>query len=62
VRVDRLVTIRGMSKSDAEARVAAQLPDAAREAIADTVIDSDCPLDRLLAQADEIYATFGDAE
>ncbi len=58
VRIDRLVATRGMTKEEAAARVAAQLDDSAREALADVVINSDCPLDELLAEADRIYSQF----
>ena len=58
VRVDRLVTLRGMSKEDAMQRIAAQASDNEREARADTVIDSNCPMDELLAKADEVFASF----
>jgi dephospho-CoA kinase len=58
VRVDRLVTLRGMSKEDAMQRIAAQASDAERDARADTVIDSNCPMDELLAKADEVFASF----
>ncbi|MEL0319745.1 MAG: dephospho-CoA kinase, partial [Aquiluna sp.] len=40
VRIDRLVTLRGMSKEEAMGRITAQACDAEREAKADTVIDS----------------------
>jgi len=58
VRIDRLVTLRGMSKEEAMQRIAAQATDAEREARADTVIDSNCPMDELLAKADEVFASF----
>ena len=58
VRIDRLVTLRGMSKEEAMGRIAAQASDAEREARADTVIDSNCPMDELISRADEVFATF----
>ena len=58
VRIDRLVTLRGMSKEEAMGRIAAQASDAEREAKADTVIDSNCPMDELISRADEVFATF----
>ena len=58
VRIDRLVTLRGMNKEEAMQRIAAQATDAEREARADTVIDSNCPMDELLAKADEVFASF----
>ncbi|MEL0200002.1 MAG: dephospho-CoA kinase [Aquiluna sp.] len=58
VRIDRLVTLRGMSKEEAMGRITAQATDAEREAKADTVIDSNCPMDELISRADEVFATF----
>lgn len=58
VRIDRLVTLRGMSKEEAMGRITAQASDAEREARADTVIDSNCPMDELISRADEVFATF----
>ena len=58
VRIDRLVTLRGMNKEEAMQRIAAQATDAEQEARADTVIDSNCPMDELLAKADEVFASF----
>ena len=58
VRIDRLVTLRGMSKDEAMGRITAQASDAEREARADTVIDSNCPMDELISRADEVFATF----
>ena len=60
VRVDRLVTLRGLAKEDAMARVAAQATDAERESVANVVIDSNCPMDELIARADEVFADFRD--
>lgn len=58
VRIDRLVTLRGMPKEEALRRIAAQATDDEREAKADTVIDSNCPMDELLARADEVFQSF----
>jgi dephospho-CoA kinase len=58
VRLDRLITLRGMSKEEALSRIAAQASDAEREAKADTIIDSNCPMDELLARADEVFTSF----
>ena len=58
VRVDRLVTLRGLSAEEAIARIRSQATDQEREAVSDTVIDSDCPLDELLAKADDVFAGF----
>lgn len=40
VRLDRLVRLRGMSEADARARIASQVDDADRRAMADVVIDT----------------------
>lgn len=40
VRIDRMVRLRGMTRADAEQRIAHQADDAARRAIADVVIDT----------------------
>ena len=58
VRLDRLITLRGMSKEEALSRIGAQASDAEREAKADTIIDSNCPMDELLARADEVFTSF----
>jgi len=58
VRIDRLVTLRGMSKEEAIGRISAQASDAEREAKADTVINSNCSMDELISRADEVFATF----
>ena len=56
VRVQRLVQSRGMTEGEAKARISAQASDEQREAIADYVIHSDCPMDELFAQVDRIHA------
>lgn len=58
VRIDRLVSTRGMDWAEAQARVSSQASDSDREKLADTVIYSDCPLDELLAQADHVFESF----
>jgi len=56
VRVERLVSLRGMQEEDARARVAAQLSDEDRRALASDVIDTGGSLDATLAQVDELWA------
>ena len=56
VRVERLVQSRGMTETEAKARIAAQASDAQREAIADFVINADCTMEELFAQVDRIHA------
>uniref|UniRef100_UPI0040477783 dephospho-CoA kinase n=1 Tax=Aquiluna sp. TaxID=2053504 RepID=UPI0040477783 len=56
VRVERLLQSRGMTETEAKARIAAQASDAQREAIADFVINADCTKEELFAQVDRIHA------
>ena len=56
-RIERMVTLRGMSEAEARSRVKAQSTDAERLAIADVVIDSNGTLDDTLRQADELWQT-----
>ena len=56
VRVERLVQSRGMTVTEAKARIAAQASDEQREAIADFVINADCTMEELFAQVDRIHA------
>lgn len=60
VRRQRLVELRGMSEADAAARLASQVPDEARLAIADVVIDTTGSLDDTLRQVDELWETLGE--
>lgn len=55
VRRRRLVELRGMSEADADARLASQVSDAARLAIADVVIDTTGSLDETQRRADEFW-------
>ncbi len=55
VRARRLVTLRGMSEQEAAARIAAQVSDEQRLAIADVVIDTNGGLDETLRQTDELW-------
>jgi dephospho-CoA kinase len=59
VRVQRLVSNRGMTESEASSRIAAQASDSEREAVADIVIDSNCTFEELLQRADSVYQSFG---
>ena len=58
VRVRRLADSRGMTEAEARSRIAAQATDIQREAVADLVIDSNCPLEELIQKADAIYMGF----
>ena len=55
-RVERLVRLRGMSEEDARARIAAQLSDEDRRALASDVIDTGGTLEQTLAQVDTLWS------
>jgi dephospho-CoA kinase len=54
-RLERLVTLRGLSRDEAVHRLNSQATDTDRLAIADVVIDSNGTLDETLEQADALY-------
>ncbi|MEU1973299.1 dephospho-CoA kinase [Microbacterium sp. NPDC019599] len=56
VRARRLVELREMSETDAEARIASQVSDDARLAVADVVIDTAGTVEETLRQTDELWA------
>lgn len=56
VRERRLVELRGMTSEEARARLASQVPDAQRVAIADAVIDTSGTLERTREQTDALWA------
>lgn len=60
VRARRLVELRGMTEQDAAARLASQVSDDARLAIADVVIDTSGTIAHTLAQTDDLWATLPD--
>jgi dephospho-CoA kinase len=55
VRVARLVADRGMTESDARARIAAQATDEERRAVADVVIVNNGRRDELIDQVDAVW-------
>ena len=55
VQRDRLVRLRGMSEADARARMAAQVNDAARRAVATEVLDNSGPLAALEPQVRALW-------
>lgn len=55
LRRRRLVELRGLTEADAAARIAAQMDDAARLAVADVVIDTAGSLEDTLAQTDALW-------
>lgn len=56
VRIERMIRTRGMSGTQAKARIDSQSPQAARLAIADIVVDSDTDRASMLAHVDRLYA------
>lgn len=55
-QLERLVRLRGMTESEARARMAAQATREQRRAIADLVIDNDGPLAALEPQVRKVWA------
>jgi dephospho-CoA kinase len=55
-RVERLVSIRGLDREEAERRVAAQASDEARRAVADVLVDTTGSLDETIAQVEALWA------
>jgi len=56
VRLDRLANQRGMAPDDARARIAAQVSDDERRAVADAVVDNGGDLDALTTQVEAAWA------
>ncbi|MBO0913377.1 dephospho-CoA kinase [Streptomyces laculatispora] len=55
-QLERLVRLRGMTESDARARMAAQATREQRLAVADLVIDNDGPVEALEPQVREVWS------
>ncbi|GIJ00433.1 dephospho-CoA kinase [Sediminihabitans luteus] len=55
LRVERLVSGRGMGEGEARSRIAAQADDDARRALADVVLDGSGTEDALVAQVDALW-------
>ncbi|WP_322409261.1 dephospho-CoA kinase [Microbacterium invictum] len=55
IRRQRLIDLRGFTEADAQARIAAQVSDEARLALADVVVDTAAPLADTLAQVDRLW-------
>ena len=55
VRIERMVSLRGMSRAEAENRIRSQVPEAERRALADIIIESGGTLEETLAQADAVW-------
>ncbi|WP_098012889.1 dephospho-CoA kinase [Streptomyces sp. sk226] len=54
-QLDRLVSLRGMTESDARARMAAQATREERRAVADLVVDNDGTHEALVEQVDAVW-------
>ncbi|MEU6951640.1 dephospho-CoA kinase [Streptomyces sp. NPDC045714] len=54
-QLERLVTLRGMTESDARARMAAQATREQRRAVADRIVDNDGPLEALEPQVRAVW-------
>lgn len=61
VQLDRLVRLRGMTEVDARARMAAQVDDDARRAVATTVIDNSGPRELLEPQVQQLWVVLTSA-
>lgn len=59
-RLARMMELRGLSREEAERRIASQASDAERRAIADVVIDSGGTLDETIRQTDAVWALVRD--
>lgn len=55
VRIERMVSLRGLSRDEAEKRIRSQAPEEERRALADHLIESGGTLDETLAQADAVW-------
>lgn len=58
-RIRRMVTDRGMTPDDAEARMEAQATDAERAAVASDVLTNDAGVEQLSAQVDAFWESLG---
>ena len=54
-RIERMVSLRGMSREEATRRIRSQVPDEERRALADILIESGGTLEETLARADEVW-------
>jgi dephospho-CoA kinase len=54
-RISRLAETRGMTRDEAESRIAAQATDEQRRAVADVAIENDATLDDLRGRVDEVW-------
>jgi dephospho-CoA kinase len=61
-RVERLVTLRGLSPDESWRRISSQASDEQRLSIADVVIDSNGTIDETLAQVDALWSSLGSTQ
>lgn len=54
-RIERMVSLRGMSRDEATRRIRSQVPEEERRALADILIESGGTLEETLARADEVW-------
>lgn len=54
-RIERMVSLRGMSREEATRRIRSQVPEEERRALADILIESGGTLEETLARADEVW-------
>jgi dephospho-CoA kinase len=54
-RIERMVSLRGMSVDEATRRIRSQAPEETRRAMADIIIEAGGTLDETLAQADAVW-------
>jgi dephospho-CoA kinase len=55
-RIGRMVSLRGMSRDEAERRIRSQVSEEDRRGLADIIIESGGTLDETLARADDVWA------
>jgi dephospho-CoA kinase len=55
VRIDRLLTRNGLDRRQAELRLAAQLPQRDKAALADYLIDNSGPLEQTRARVQQVW-------
>lgn len=55
-RIERMVSLRGMSRDEAERRIRSQVSEEDRRGLADIIIESGGTLDETLARADDVWA------
>jgi dephospho-CoA kinase len=61
-RIERLTATRGMSREEAESRIAAQATDEQRRAVADVVIENNGTLDDLRERVDKVWRGLASGE